>query len=510
MSLLTVEFSLFVSVFLIIYYVIPKKYQWECILAANIIFLWLSGPLSLVCVLLEAVITYLAGRGIGRRNEKYKEEKKKLDRASADYRQRGKELKEKKQKLVRMDTFWGIFLVILLWLCSKKGTISWFTPLAISYYTFIAVSYVAGIQQGKHEPEKSFFRYLTFLSYFPQLTEGPFNRYDDMKDRLFSEHPLRYRNVTDGILRMLYGYAKKMVVANSLLLLIENLYGQAEENGYAVILLVLLLPIQQYADFSGCMDIVLGLSSMFGISMKENFCSPIFSKSIDEVWRRWHITLGAFCKDYIFYPVALNKKLSTAGKRLSRKHPKGGKMLPVLCSLVCVWTFMGIWHGFAWKYLIWGWMNLFFISSSLLLENRYSMVKRRLHINEKGRMWSLFCMARIYFLFGLMEFVADGNSAGSAVHGIAGLLSAAVWKAEPVLAGIQEVSGEVSFWAVLGIIVLILFVDIMKEKKQSVYMLFHRQPFGMKAMVMILLFYVIILFAPGGTDINAGFAYAVF
>lgn len=509
MSLLTVKFALFVTVFLLVYYIVPKKDQWKCILIANIVFLWIAGPLSLACVLVEAVITYLAGRSIGRQNERYREEKRKLDRSSVDYKKRGKVLKEKKQRKVLVYTFSGIFLVVLLWLCSKAEIISWFTPVAISYYTFIAVSYVAGLQQGKYEPETNFFRYLTFLSYFPQLTEGPFNRYDDMKDRLFSEHRLLCRNVTDGVLRMLYGYVKKMVLADSLLLLIDNLYGQSEKNGYAVILLILLLPMQQYSDFSGCMDIVLGLSSMLGISMKENFRSPIFSKSIDEVWRRWHITLGAFCKDYIFYPVALNKKLNAVSKKLARKHSKAGKMLPVLCSLACVWTFMGIWHGFAWKYLIWGWMNLFFIGSSLLLEDQYITIKNRLHINGKGKAWSLFCIVRTYLLFGLMEFVADGNSAGSALHGIAGLL-AAVWKFEPVRLCIQEVSAEISMVAVLGIILLTLVVDILKEKKQSVYMIFHRQPFGIKAMLVLMLFYCIILFAPGGIDINAGFAYAVF
>ena len=255
---------------------------------------------------------------------------------------------------------------------------------------------------------------------------------------------------------------------------------------------------------------MIGMSKILGITMQENFRSPIFSKSIDEVWRRWHITLGAFCKDYIFYPIALNKTLNKLGKSIARRHPKMGKMLPVLVSLGCVWTFMGIWHGFAWKYLIWGWMNLFFISTSLIFEDIYRKWKQYLHLTDYTGFWNAFCILRTYLLFGIMEFVADGNSAGSALQGFRGLLSITSWNRECLQNLLDLFSGDFHPFVLMIVVLMILFVDIAKEKKIEIYRMFHQSSGFLKAVLYVALFYLIILYAPNGIDVNAGFAYAVF
>lgn len=510
MSLITVRFALFFVLFSVVYYLIPQKYQWWCILAANVLFLYAAGPISVVCILAVALITYLSALWIDRKTETYQKTKKSIDPSNPERKAIEKKLKANHQRNLFQCAAFGITGAVLIWLFSKSGKVSWFLPVAISYYTFIAVSYVQGVYQGKYKPERNFFKYLTFLSYFPQMTEGPFNRYELMREQLFASHTFRFENLSEGILRMLYGYVKKMVLADSLLILVNSLYGLQDTNNYAILALVILLPIQQYADFSGCMDIVIGMSKTFGITMQENFRSPIFSKSIDEVWRRWHITLGAFCKDYIFYPVALNKKLNKLGKNIARRHPKMGKMLPVLVSLGCVWTFMGIWHGFAWKYLIWGWMNLFFISTSLILEDTYRKWKQCLHLTDNTWFWNAFCILRTYLLFGIMEFVADGNSAGSALRGFRGLLFITSWSKECFQNFLDLFSGDFHPFVFMIEVLMILLVDIAKEKKIEIYQTFHQGPVFFKAALYVALFYLIILCAPNGIDVNAGFAYAVF
>ena len=206
----------------------------------------------------------------------------------------------------------------------------------------------------------------------------------------------------------------------------------------------------------------------------------------------------------------MNKKLNKFGKNISRHHPKMGKMLPVLFSLGCVWTFMGIWHGFAWKYLIWGWMNLFFISTSLIFENAYRKLKQGFHISDQTRLWHGFCIFRTYLLFGIMEFVADGNSAGSALQGFRGLLSITAWNRECIHNCLNLFSEDFHPFILMITILMVMIVDIAKERKIEVYRLFHKSPRPLKAVLYVALFYLIILWAPNGIDVNAGFAYAVF
>ena len=510
MNLTTVKFALFIVLLLIAYYAVPYRHQWKCILLSNFVFLWFSGTISVLAVFLIAGISYTAALCIGKQNDLFMKEKKRLTSSKKENRETVKKLKDMtKQRNTRIFVV-GIVLMISFWFNAKNGKISLFMPLAISYYTFIAVSYLADVCQGKYKPETNFWKYLTFLSFFPQLTEGPFSRYEILGTELFQKHSFSISNIEKGILRMLYGYIKKLLLADSLWIMISYMLELNYPNSWATLFLILLLPLQQYADFSGCMDIVIGASRLFGVSLAENFRFPIFSKSIDEVWRRWHITLGAFCKDYIFYPVALNKKINRIGKRVGTNHKEMGRRFPALIALICVWTFMGVWHGLAWKYLIWGWMNLAVIASSLLMERQYARLRDMLHIRQNSRWYIAFCMFRTYLLFGIMEYMADGSSAGWAIRGWKGLLSASTWSNQ-LLLDIRAEAPE-TFHPLLCILltILVVTIDVLKEKKILVSSYIQQRPFAVKCLIYLIMIYLIILFIPTGIDINSGFAYANF
>lgn len=510
MNLTTVQFSIFVMLVLAIYYVIPTRHQWKCILVSNFVFLWFAGWASVWALLLIGLISYASAILIGTGKDRLEAHKNEFNGSAAEKKKTARELKNKlKQRNVKILIV-GIALIFSLWMSAKAGIIRCFTPLAISYYAFIAISYLADVCQGKYRPEKNFAKYLTFLSFFPQLTEGPFSRYESLSRDLGAPHAFSMANLEQGVLRMLYGYVKKLILADSLWLLITPLLEQDYANNWSTLLLVILLPLQQYADFSGCMDIVIGLANLFGISLPENFHSPIFSKSIDEVWRRWHITLGAFCKDYIFYPVALNRSVNKVGKSIGKKSKKWGRFFPVLMSLLCVWTFMGIWHGLAWKYLIWGWMNLLIIGSSLILENRYKIIKSRLHIHEDSQIYTALCICRTYLLFGMMEYMADGSSASWALRGWRMLLTRTGWSQELFKDMLSQIPASVNLLLCGVITVAVLVIDVLQERKVHVVTWIQRRPIVLKSMIYLLLVYTIVLFIPNGVDINAGFAYANF
>lgn len=509
MSLVTIRFAIWVALFLIVYYIVPKCHQWRVILIGNIVFLWMAGPASLVASLLIAVVAYITGLLLDYNQNKLQKDKKKIATDAVNRKEQIRVLKKKRQCANTAILLICVLLVSGFWVLYKSGCIVWFTPLAISYYSFVAISYVTDVCQSKFTAEKNFFHFYTFLAYFPQLVEGPFSRYDVLREKLMSGHIFCMSIFSEGILRMLYGYVKKLLLADTLLMVISPMLESEPGNAYYNVLLIILLPLQQYADFSGCMDIVLGLSRTMGISLTENFRSPIFSKSIEEVWRRWHITLGAFCKDYIFYPVALNKRIVAIGKKIEKRFPKWGRLFPTQCALIAVWTFIGLWHGFAWKYLLWGWMNLAIIMLTVMLKGKYASIRRWLHITDKSQPWSIFCIIRTYLLFGLMEFVADVSSAGVALRGMRSFFLRSAWGTEQVASALQLVL-EGKWWLIIGITLLVLALDILKENKINIYSYVQSQPICLRMMLYIGLFYLILLFSYSNIDINAGFAYANF
>ena len=176
-------------------------------------------------------------------------------------------------------------------------------PLGISYYTLMSVSYIVDVYRGTIKAEKNYFRLLLFVSYFPHIMEGPFDRYDKLDAQFREPHSLDYDVIKNGALLIMYGLFKKLVIADRAGLIVSGIFDSQSAGGTSIFVGMLVYTLQLYADFSGCIDIVSGTSQMFGINVAENFRQPFFSHSINEFWRRWHITLGLWLKEYVFYLV---------------------------------------------------------------------------------------------------------------------------------------------------------------------------------------------------------------
>lgn len=259
-------------------------------------------------------------------------------------------------------------------------TLDLILPLGISFYTFKSVGYVIDIYRKKYPAERNFARHLLFVSYFPQIVQGPISRRDELINAM--DHPstdIAY-NLKCGIQYALRGYLKKLVIADRAAVAVTAILGNADDYGGVMVLTAILLySIQLYCDFSGGIDIARGISLAYGIDMTENFRRPLFATSLADYWRRWHITLGSWMRDYVFYPLSLSKPLIRFGK-FTRKRIGGklGKILPTSAATFAIYIFIGIWHGASFKYIAFGFWNGILITAALLLEPFFLRQKKKL------------------------------------------------------------------------------------------------------------------------------------
>ena len=399
MSFTSVEFILLVTAAVVLYYLVPKRFQWIVLLAANYIFYLCGGVLLTGYLLAATVCTYAAGLALERLNAK----KGQLD----------KNLWKRRKKSVAaaalIFNFGMLYVVkyldgtleVLSQIAGRPVTqINILVPLGISYYIFQSCGYVIDCYRGKYAVEHNIGHYALFVSFFPQMVQGPISRFDQLAPQLTAERKLCWDDLQIGIQLALWGYFKKIVIADRAAVLVNNVIMENCPYGGAVIALgILFYCIQLYCDFSGGIDITRGVARMFGIDMTLNFRRPLFSTSLTDYWRRCNITLGAWMRAYGFYPLAFSKPFGKLGK-WARKHFKGmmGKICATSTATFIVYLIIGIWHGANFRYIAFGLWNGILITASLLMERRFLSWKEKLHINDKSTGWRIFMTVRTFGL----------------------------------------------------------------------------------------------------------------
>ena len=341
MSFTSLPFLVLVLVSVGVYYLLPKKGQWVALLAASMVFYCVGGGKTVLYVFYTAATVYVSGRLLGHfnalRRAAPKEERKAITAKYKPYR-RGVVLFACLANFVLLYIlkYWNFTAELLQPLADQVSPGSQIPlselvlPLGISYFIFQSVGYVIDVYRDKYQPEKNFAKLLLFVSFFPQMVQGPIGRFDQLAPQLLAQRSADYTNLKYGIQLMMWGYFKKMVIADRAAVLVNTVLDDPwSYSGSILAVGVLFYCIQLYGDFSGGIDIARGVARMFGIDLAENFRRPIFSTSLTDFWRRWHITLGAWMRDYLFYPLSLSKPFGRLG-RFTRKHIKGklGKILP--------------------------------------------------------------------------------------------------------------------------------------------------------------------------------------
>lgn len=292
-------------------------------------------------------------------------------------------------------------------------------PIGISFFTLQSLSYLFDVHRETIKPDENIFRLALFISFFPQIVEGPICRYSQTAQQLWDVKQIEFTNLTHGTQRIIYGLMKKLIIADRLNPIVKTVFkNYSEYDGGIIAIAAICYTVQLYMDFSGTMDAVMGIAEIFGVKMPENFQRPFFSKTISEFWQRWHITLGLWFKDYIFYPVTMSKPMknltSSARKKLGNHF---GPLVAGSIALFCVWFCNGLWHGAAWHYIFFGMYHFAFILIGNIISPAVKWTNKKLHINSEWFVYRLLQMIRtsILVVIGELFFRAEGLRAGLAM-----------------------------------------------------------------------------------------------
>jgi len=259
-------------------------------------------------------------------------------------------------------------------------------PVGISFYTFHGLSYVIDIYKKRIKVEKNFIDYALFVSFFPLLIAGPIERATHLLPQIKIKRTFDYAKAADGLRQILWGLFKKIVIADQCAVFVNSIFAENSNYGGSThVVGAFLFAFQIYADFSGYSDIAIGTARLFGIDLLRNFAFPYFSRDIAEFWRRWHISLSSWFKDYLYIPLGGSK----------------GSMLSKIRNTFIVFLVSGFWHGANWTFIIWGLLNVLYILPSIILKSN----RNNLDIVAKGKMLpTLKEFASIIITFGLTVF----------------------------------------------------------------------------------------------------------
>lgn len=419
MLITSLNFFIFLIITVLVYYILPVKIRWIALLAFSLSFFLLASISVAGYFAVGTVSVYLGARLI---SEKAKTEK------------------GKKAVLIITIIINALLLFVLKYiniipntinafgnlfhLNTHLGTIDLLAPIGISYYTLSMISYLVDVHWLTIPAEKNFAKLMLFSCYFPCLVSGPVIRYGDMRKEFFENGCLDWNNLFSGFYRIIYGLMKKMVIADNLAILVNAVFdGTNRYTGLFIIIGVVAYAMQIYCDFSGCMDIVIGTSRLYGVKLPENFRSPFFSRNLSEFWRRWHITLGQWGKDYIMYPLLKSDRFQRIGKKAKKRFGKKiGKKIPVILSIFVLWVIIGIWHGASYKYIFAaGILPWIYFSISELFSDHFKKWNKRLHIHTDSFSFHIFQSVRTMFLMCVIWLVALAPSlleSGSLIAGI--------------------------------------------------------------------------------------------
>ena len=364
MDFLTLTFAVFFIISVICYYAVPKKMRWGVLLLSSLLFYVWSVPYLIIYLLFSAVTTFAYGKW------------------AENHKEQGKGA---------LALVIGANLAVLLFvkfypLGQAKlnlPAMNIIMPMGISFYTLQVIAYCVDVYKGKTEAQSHFFKYLLFVSFFPQILQGPIPRYSQLKEQLFEGHTFDYRTVKFGFQLILWGMFLKMVIADRAAIFVNAVFPEYHlYEGTVLAVAAVLYSIQLYTDFLGCVCIAMGAAQVYGIELQTNFERPYMAVSIKDFWRRWHISLSSWLRDYVYIPLGGNRN---------------GKLRRYV-NLMLTFLVSGIWHGSGLQYIFWGLMQGGYQVAGEVLEPARKKVRDVLRINEISGFYILWQRACTFVL----------------------------------------------------------------------------------------------------------------
>jgi alginate O-acetyltransferase complex protein AlgI len=424
----------FLPMVLLLYWLLPQRHRWKLLLAASYVFFFLLSKKLLFYLLASTISIHGIGLWLS-----YCDDTLTRQKATESDPVAAQLACAKKKRLIlwygvtvhiglllllKYFNFFSVNFNLLLQKLSmgvRIPTVTFGIPIGISFFTLQAVSYIADVYHQRVKADENLGRLALYMAFFPAIMEGPICRYSQTAEALYSGRPLEYQNVAFGVQRMIWGLFKKLVIADRLNILVDKIFSNYSNYGGIVVALgAACYTLQLYADFSGCIDLTIGTAELFGVTLPENFRQPFFSRTASEFWRRWHITLGTWLRDYIFYPLSLVRFVKAIGKRARKKYGRHlGQIAQTVLPLFAVWLCNGLWHGVGWHYIFFG--LYYFVL--ILLGNLWEPISKKLagllHLSRNGVLWRGMQTVKMtaIVITGELFFRANGLRSGLAMFG---------------------------------------------------------------------------------------------
>lgn len=514
------KFILFFIVLTVLYYVIPKKCQWILLLVAGFAFYAAADIRYPLFLLVTSLTVYGTALWIERCNQTAAAYGKGQNGSGVvpsrqERKAFRKRMEKKKKRVLLLCLFLNIGILAAVkytnfaidnvnMILERTGGqeisyVDFIVPLGISFYTFQAVGYLLDVYWEKCELQKNFLRFTLFVSFFPQLIQGPISRYSSLSQTLYEKHSFNWRTVRFGLERIMYGYFKKLVIADRVSAGLSVLAEDPEYyTGGFVFVGMIFYAVQLYADFTGGIDITIGIAQVLGIHVEENFVRPYFSKSIAEYWRRWHISMGTWFRDYMFYPCSISRPVKKIAV-FCKKHfgMEVARRVSVYMATVLVWLATGVWHGARWYFVVWGLANGVIILISEELAPLYQRFHQCFPGLDESALYRGFQVIRTFFLMSCLRLFDTYGSVRTTFRQFIHMFTQL--GRHPVTG--EELTGLGLSWAdygILGVGVLVMFLVSMSGRNGSVREKIARQPYVIRYAAFATLFFAVLLFGVYG------------
>lgn len=476
MTFTTTEFAIFMAITFCIYYIVPKKLQWIVLLLANAYFYYQAGLPAMLFLVGTILLTYGAGLLIEKTGQK---------------------------KIVIVTI---ILLLCALMVVMRMPFANIYMPLGLSFYTLQCIGYCVDVHRQMVPAEKNPAKYALYISFFPHVLQGPFEDYSELSKQLLAEHHFDYEQCVYGIYRIAFGLVKKLIIADRIGYIVDAVYETGEGYyGLTVFVVMLLYAIQLYADFSGYMDMAVGMSQMLGIKIQENFNVPYGSKSMTEFWRRWHMSLGLWFKNYVFYSVQRMEFIGKIRKAMkAKKNRYAMNVIPSVISLTVVWTLIGLWHGFDWNYLCYDWFCGLLIILAEIMKPVYDKINDSAPKIFKSKWMDVLRVIRTYIVVSFSFLLFRPATMEITVRLFKNMFSHLYFRN----------MGEFLYWNVYDLFLIAIplivmgIVDGMKYKGINVCEKLHKLPAPVRYLIYVI--GLLMLYICKGDLTGKGFAYYVF
>ena len=477
------SFLLFFPIVTAAYFMLPARFRWMMLLIASSIFYMFFVPEYILILAATIVIDYFAGILIERENEQKRKRKWLIASIVANI------------SVLFVFKYFNFFALNFNELASDIGwnygipSLKIILPIGLSFHTFQAMSYTIEVYRGKQKAERHFGIYSLYVMYYPQLVAGPIERPQNLLWQFHAAHRFDYQRVTDGLKLMAWGLFKKVIIADRISSLINPVYeNPAAYDGISLLVAAILFSFQIFCDFSGYSDIAIGSSQVMGIRLMKNFDRPYFSKSIAEFWKRWHISLSSWFKDYLYISIGGNRK----------------GIFRTFLNIFITFLISGLWHGASWPFVIWGGLHGFYMIVGLLTVKLRLRIRNLLRISkhivlnnilQAGTTFMLVTFAWIFFraettdkaFYMISKMVADTG------HFLKAVISHQDLSSHKVLLLDSANNMHFNLGVILCAIVLMEIVHYQQRTKQIRSWIMGK-PLPLRWFSYLLLFWLIVLF----------------